>query len=383
MEKNVFISPREYARWLSGLPSGMFILVAALVLTLIGLVALSSATQSFSGDARFFQRQVIWLGIAVVAGMVSASINLESLRRFSPWVALITIISLLLVFIPGLGMEINGARRWINLGFMNFQVSELAKIGMVFVLADYLGNHQRHLNSFVRGFLVPCCWIGLVAVLILVEPDFGTAFLTGLVGCVILFLAGVRLVYLIPSLFSALVLFCVAVYHDPVRLARITSFLDIEGNKSDGSYQLWQGILAFGAGGVHGVGIGNGRQQMSFLPESHTDFIASIIGEELGLFFTTGIVILFMIIFLVGMLNLRRAPNLFQFSMVLGALLFMVLQAVINLGVVTGCLPTKGMSLPFISYGGSNLVLMFVFCGLMLNAFRSWERPPLHRVREI
>ena len=181
-----------------------------------------------------------------------------------------------------------------------------------------------------------------------------------------LFLAGVRLKFLIPTAVAALTLFAVAVYHDPVRLKRITSFLDVEANRSDSAYQLWQGILAFGAGGLHGVGLGAGRQQMSFLPEAHTDFIFSIVAEELGFVFTTGVVILYMSLFFIGLLQLKRAPNLYQYLLVMGALLFITLQALINIGVVTGTLPTKGMSLPFISYGGSNLVLMFVWQELFL-----------------
>ena len=157
----------------------------------------------------------------------------------------------------------------------------------------------------------------------------------------------------------------------------------MEGNRSDSSYQLWQGILAFGAGGVQGVGLGAGRQQMSFLPEAHTDFIFAIVGEELGLVFTLGVVTLFMTLFFVGVLQLKRAPNLYQYLLVMGALLLLTLQELINIGVVTGCLPTKGMSLPFISYGGSNLVFMFVLTGIILNGFRAWELPVLRRQREL
>jgi len=151
----------------------------------------------------------------------------------------------------------------------------------------------------------------------------------------------------------------------------------------DGAYQLWQGMLAFAAGGIEGVGLGSGRQQMSFLPEAHTDFIFPIIGEELGLYFTTGVVLLFLTIFLVGFLILRQAPNLFYFSLVLGSLLCIVLQAFINIGVVTGLLPTKGMSLPFISYGGSNLILMFALIGILLNCLRTWSVKPLVKASEL
>ena len=170
-----------------------------------------------------------------------------------------------------------------------------------------------------------------------------------------------------------------AVIHNPNRLARFMAFLDVEGNRSRGTYQLWQAILAFAAGGVNGVGLGQGRQQNSFLPEVHTDFIFAVIGEELGLVFTIGVVVLFAIIFVAGLAHLRKAPNLFQFLLVGGCLLLISLQALINLGVVTGCLPTKGMSLPFISAGGSNLVLMGVLVGIILNTQRAWTKPAFMR----
>jgi cell division protein FtsW len=263
------------------------------------------------------------------------------------------------------------------------QVSEVGKLGLLFMMAHYLAANRRNLDDVLRGFIVPCGMLAVICGLIFIEPDFGTAFLCGAVGGIMLYLAGLRLKFLIPTAIAALTLFSVAVYHDPVRLQRITSFLDVEGNRSDSSYQLWQGILAFGAGGVQGVGLGAGRQQMSFLPEAHTDFIFAIVGEELGLVFTLGVVVLFMTLFFVGVLQLKRAPDLYQYLLIMGALLFVTLQALINIGVVTGCLPTKGMSLPFISYGGSNLVFMFVLTGIILNGFRSWELPALWRQREL
>jgi len=203
------------------------------------------------------------------------------------------------------------------------------------------------------------------------------------VGLGLLFLSGARLIYLLPSLFGAVFLFSVAVFFDPIRLKRITAFLDLEGNKSDGAYQLWQGILAFGAGGLYGEGLGQGRQQMAFLPEAHNDFIFPVIGEELGFFFTAGIAILFLMIFIVGYISLKNAPTLYHFILVAGALFFIVFQALINMGVVTGLLPTKGMSLPFISYGGSNLIVMYSFVGLILNVFRNWAKSPLPMAREL
>lgn len=230
---------------------------------------------------------------------------------------------------------------------------------------------------------MPSFIIGVVCILILAQPDFGTAFLCGLVGFSMLFLAGARLVFIVPSLISAGMLFFVAVLFNPVRLKRLTSFLDVEANKLDGTYQLWQGMLAFGAGGVDGVGLGNGRQQLSFLPEAHTDFIFPIIGEELGFFFTSGVVIIYFIVFLLGLLILKQAPNMFYFTLLAGSTLCIVFQAIINICVVTGLMPTKGMSLPFISYGGSNLLLMFMLIGIMLNCLRTWTRTPLVEAREL
>ncbi|MDQ8195604.1 putative peptidoglycan glycosyltransferase FtsW [Coraliomargarita sp. SDUM461004] len=365
-------------------PTGLFIIFIVIGLTFLGLVILFSASQSMHDDPTvLLRKQLIWLGVATVAGTLAMLVNLEALRAYAYVLAGIAILFLGLVLIPGIGVEVNGARRWMDFGFMRLQVSEIGKLGLLFAMAHYLTSHRRDLGHLLKGYLYPCALLGVFCGLIILEPDFGTAFLCGAVGGCMLFLAGVRLRYLIPTALVALTGFSVAVYLDPVRLQRITSFLDVEGNRSDSAYQLWQGILAFGAGGVHGVGLGAGRQQMSFLPEAHTDFIFAIVGEELGLVFTAGVVVLFMTLFFIGILQLKRAPNLYQYLLVMGALLFVTFQALINIGVVTGCLPTKGMSLPFISYGGSNLVFMFVLTGIILNGFRSWELPALRRQREL
>ncbi|CAI8275189.1 MAG: putative peptidoglycan glycosyltransferase FtsW [Opitutia bacterium UBA7350] len=365
-------------------PAGVFICFVVITLTLLGLVALFSASQAMHDNpAVLLRKQIIWLVIASLAGVFTMFINLDALRPLSYFLAGVAIFALVAVLIPGIGVTVNGAQRWIDFGPMRLQVSEIGKLGLLFALAHYLSNNKRYLDQFVRGFVVPCGIVGIFCSLILLEPDFGTTFLCGAVGGVMLFLAGMRMKFLIPATVSALTGFAILVYNDPVRLARITSFLNVEGNRSDSAYQLWQGILAFGAGGLQGVGLGSGRQQMSFLPEAHTDFIFSIIGEELGFFFTAGVVVLFMMLFFVGILQLKRAPGLYHYLLVMGALLFITFQALINIGVVTGCLPTKGISLPFISYGGSNLVFMFVLTGIILNGFRTWEFSTLQPKRDL
>jgi cell division protein FtsW len=355
------------------------ILVCAVALTVLGVAVLFSASIAVGNDPYYYvRRQVTWLGLALLAGFLAARLNLEKMRRFAWWIAAAVVIGLVLVAIPGVGTMVNGSRRWLDFGTMRLQVSEFAKAGMVFVLAHYLALVQKDIGDFRRGFAIPLAGVGAVCLLVMLEPDFGTAALIGVVGVSMLFLAGARMRYLVPSVFAGAGALALAIALDPVRAARITSFLDVEGNRADGAYQLWQAILAFGAGGIEGVGLGNGRQQMAFLPEAHTDFIFAIVGEELGLPFTLAVVVLFALVFLAGMLHLRRAPNLFQLLIVAGGLLLLTLQAVINLGVVTGLLPTKGMSLPFISYGGSNLLLMAIVVGWMLNTQTAWSRPVMH-----
>lgn len=356
----------------------LILLFSVAALTLLGLVVLASASLSFSHDTHsIFNKQLLWLVIAFVAGCITFCVNLDKARKFAMLIAIGTIVLLTLVLIPGFGVRVNGAQRWLGIGFSRFQVSEFAKISLLFVLAHYLAANQRLIKTFIRGFLIPSIMIIIVCCLVILEPDFGTTFLCGCVGYGMLFVAGVRLRYLIPTLIGGFCLFFVAILLDPVRLRRLTSFLDMEANKADGAYQLWQGILAFAAGGVEGVGLGNGRQQMAFLPEAHTDFIFPIIGEELGLYFTIGVACIFLIIFIIGYMIVNRIPDLFYLSLVVGSLLCIVFQAFINIGVVTGLLPTKGISLPFISYGGSNLIVMFMLVGIILNSLKMWSKQPL------
>ncbi len=361
------------------------ILVCVATLVAIGLTVLFSASATAQGGPyAYLFKQLIFLGLSIGAAWMVVLADLEGLRRFAWIVAIAALIGVALVLIPGIGVSVKGSRRWLNLGVTRVQVSEFAKLAMVFALSHYLALNQNKMHDLVKGFVIPAAGIGAFAVLIILEPDFGTAFLTGAIGMILLFLAGARLRFLVPSITFAIGAFALLVIHNPNRLRRITSFMDVEANRSEGAYQLWQAILAFAAGGVDGVGIGNGRQQQSFLPEAHTDFIFAIMGEEMGLIFTLLTVALFIAIFVAGLMHVRRAPNLYQFLLVTGCLLLICLQAIINLGVVTGMMPTKGMSLPFISAGGSNLLLMGLLVGVIINTSRAWKKPkPLERKRAL
>lgn len=345
-------------------------LVCVAFLATLGLIAVFSATAFKSST--FFWKQILGLGLGLAAGFVVSRLDLEYCRRHLGWIAAGVVGLLLLVAIPGIGISVNGSRRWLGLGPVRFQVSELAKIGIVFVLAHYLATNQSMMGDLRRGFLFPLAIIGGIAGPIMLQPDFGTTALVGAVGVLLLFLAGARWRYITASVVGMVVLFAIAIALNPNRLTRLTAFMDVEGNKQNGTYQVYQSFLGFAAGGVGGAGLGQGRQQIYFLPEAHTDFIFAVVGEELGLFVTLATVLAFLVFFICGILHLRRAPSLFQYLLVAGALLIVALQAIVNLGVVVGRLPTKGMSLPFVSAGMSNLVLMGIIVGLLINTRRAW-----------
>jgi cell division protein FtsW len=354
------------------------ILVCAIGLTFLGLTILFSASVSLKQDPYFYiDKQVLGVIAAGLLCFVASRINLDYARRASAWIAAGALLLLVLVLVPHLGVSVKGSRRWLGFGAARLQVSEFAKLAMVFCMAHYLALNQTRIGDFKRGYLYPLGIVGAFAGLILIEPDFGTAALALSVGLILLFLAGAKWRYILPTIGLSAAAFAVLVAHNPNRLRRFTAFLDVEGNRQGGTYQLYQSLEAFAAGGIGGAGLGQGRQQINFLPEAHTDFIFAVVGEELGMWFTLGVVGIFAVIFVAGLAHLRRAPNLFHFLLAAGCLLLMCLQSIINLGVVTGVLPTKGISLPFISAGLSNLLLMGLLIGILINTQRTWGRAAL------
>jgi cell division protein FtsW len=356
------------------------IVVCALGLTFLGLTILFSASASFKqGPFYYLNKQLLGVLGATALCLIVSRIDLDYIRRYAWWIAGLFIVLLVLVLIPQVGVWRGGARRWLGYGPVLLQVSEFAKLGLVFTLSHYLALNQTRIGEFKRGYLYPLGIIGVFAVLVQREPDFGTAALMVAVGLVLLFLSGAKWRYTLPTVAAVVGLFSVAVMLNPNRLRRFLAFLDVEGNKQGGTYQLYQSLAAFAVGGVEGAGLGQGRQQLNFLPEAHTDMIFAVVGEELGLWFTLGVVVLFLTMFIAGLIHLRRAPNLFQFLLVTGCLLLICMQAIINVGVVTGVFPTKGMSLPFISAGLSNLLLMGLLLGVLMNTQRTWSRATLRR----
>ncbi|MBI3877738.1 MAG: FtsW/RodA/SpoVE family cell cycle protein, partial [Verrucomicrobia bacterium] len=232
---------------------------------------------------------------------------------------------------------------------------------------------RRHMDTFVRGMVWPAVLIGGVLFLIFVEPDRGTTILMGAVTCAMLVVAGVKLRFVIPPALLAALAIAVSIFHDPVRMKRILSWLDPEATKDGVGYQAWQAMLALGSGGLTGVGLGEGRQKLGYLPEHHTDFILSVIGEELGVFATVGVVLTFIVLFCCGIYIAWRARDTFGQLLACGVTFLIGFQAFINIGVVTSVLPNKGLPLPFISYGGSNLLMMLTAVGLLISVARQAE----------
>jgi cell division protein FtsW len=351
------------------------LLAVTLALVTIGVVMLFSVsapqTREKYGDPYYMlKRQAIWLVVGAVGCVTVATMPYQRLRQYAPWLLGGCAVLLLLVLIPHVGIKVNGARRWLGAGGIRFQPADFAKIALVLWLAHYLAKEKRRLDRFGRGFAVPMGVTGFTLLLILAEPDFGTTALLAAVTFCLMFIGGVRVRYLAPTILSGLLAFGVLIMHNPVRKARMLAFMDLEKYKAGPGYQVWQAILAFGSGGLSGLGLGNSRQKMFYLPESHTDFIFPIIGEELGLVGALIILFAFVVLFVCAVVISINATEPFGQFLGMGVALLLGLQTIINIGVVTAWLPTKGLPLPFISYGGSNLVVNLVSVGILLSIFR-------------
>jgi cell division protein FtsW len=303
--------------------------------------------------------------------------------RAWPWIYGLAVVLLILCFVPPVGMKINGAWRWINLGFASFQPSELGKVAVLFFLAWWYQKHEAESGQFLQGFVYPLGVAGVILGLIVIEVDLGATALIGVTTLAVMFVAGTGLRWLVPLLGAGLAGLVVAIFHIEERMGRLMAFLDPEKYKLAEGLQQWQALLAFGAGGVQGLGLGNGRQKMLYLPYAHTDFIFPMIGEELGLRFTLLTVFCFLLIMLAGVLIAMNSRDRFGLLLGFGITIIITLQAAINIGVTTSLLPNKGMPLPFISYGGSNLAVSMLLIGILVNIHRHGRREPQRRARAL
>lgn len=355
--------------------AAILLLVVMLTLLTVGVVMLFSTSAVYArehyGDQHYLlKRQLVWLLVGAVACVATASVPYPKWRGVCTALLVASAVMLALVLIPHVGLKVNGARRWLGLGPVRFQPSEFAKLALVVWLAHWLAKEKRRIDRFGRGFAVPMGVVGCLLLLVLAEPDFGSTALLASMSIAMMFIAGVRLRFLVPTVLAGAGGFLGLMVHNPERSRRLLAFLDLEKYKQGAGYQVWQAVLAFGSGGFNGLGLGNSRQKMFYLPEAHTDFIFPIVGEELGLVGTLGILLAFALLIACAVIISLRASDLYGQYLGFGIALLIALQALINIGVVTAWLPTKGLPLPFISFGGSNLVLNMAAVGVLLNIFR-------------
>lgn len=345
--------------------------VAALVaLGLIMLTSTGAWVKGF-GPYHFMSRQAYMVGFGLVIAVIAANFPLERLRKFAPYLFLGSFILLVLCFVPGIAAPQLGSRRWIMVPLIGqFQPSEAVKVVVVIVLSTWFARWQTEVRTFWRGFIIP----GLIAViligLIAIETDVGSSLTLSVVVGTMMFCAGTRLLYAVPT--AAVVISGAYFYvmHDVVRRTRIDAWLDLENHQLDKGMQQWRGLLALGNGGPWGVGLGNGVEKFGTLTFAHIDFIFPVVGEELGLPFTLGVVLCYVLIAVAGCGIALQATSMFNRCMALGLTCVIVVPAIQNIGVTTALLPNDGLPLPFVSYGGTSIVFCLAAVGMLVGIHR-------------
>jgi len=351
------------------------VLIVAVILTLIGLVMVFSASGVVAGnrfhDAIYFlKRQIAWLLFGFILLQLASRLDYLVWRKLAVPILAVTCVLLVLVLIPSIGVAVKGARRWLKLGPISLQPAEMVKLVAVFYVAAYLTNKGERIKEFKAGFLPPLLVVGLLSGLVLLQPDLGTVVVVGVVTLGLLFLGGARLLHLSGLIPMFLIAVGLLIWKSPYRLQRLLIFLDPTKDPTGAGFQVNQSFLAFGSGGPFGVGLGAGKQKLYFLPEAHTDFVLALVGEELGLVGTAAIMLLFAILIMKGLQIAGRAQDPFGRHLAYGITLLIGAQAMINASVATGLLPTKGLTLPLVSYGGSSLLVNLLAIGILLSISR-------------
>lgn len=346
-----------------------FCVAALLTLGLVMLYStgLYSRPDMASPAARFFVSQLTWCGLGLVVCIAAACVDYRKLKLLT-WPLFGVVLVLLVAVLKT--RAINGAHRWFSFHNVSFQPSELAKLALILALAWYVDRYPRQMHTFKRGILWPGIIVGTLLGLIFVEPDRGTTILLAAVSGSMLLIAGVRWRYMISACVLGMIGLVVSIIHDPMRLNRIFSWLDLEETRTGVGMQGYQAMLALGSGGWFGLGLGNGRQKLGFVSQNQTDFILSVIGEELGLVATLSVLVGFIVIVLCGIFIAMRAKDTFGTMLAAGITFLIGLQAFVNIGVVTSALPNKGLALPFISYGGSSLLALLTCVGILFSIAR-------------
>ncbi len=347
----------------------LFIAIVLILATLGILILASASSTKYENASYYWVRQAIWLTISFGTAALAARLDYRIYRRLA--VPLAGVVMLLLIAVRLFFPAINGSHRWISLGGFTFQPSELAKISVILLFAWWLARNQRRIDEFKRGILIPFGMLGCFAAAIIVEPDFGTTLLISSVAVCMMFLGGVGLAPLVVSGVLGLTTVAVLISMNHERMGRIAAFLDPQKYEQGEAWQLVNALRAFASGGqngwLQGQGYGNSMQKYHYLPEAHTDFIFPILGEEWGLLAALIVVFLFLALFALGLTIAFKAKDDFGRLVAFGITLMISIQALINFAVVTGCVPTKGLALPFISYGGSSLLISGIMIGILVN----------------
>lgn len=351
------------------------ILFVVITLMTIGLIMILSASsiraQTLYDDSYYlFKHQLVWSLFGIAGLTIFMNIDYHIYQRYARLIMLLTVLGLMLVLIPGIGHIAGGSRRWIGIGSLQVQPSELAKLGVVIYLSYYFSRKKDKINFFFNGVLPPVIILGLVFGLILMEPDLGTGVTIAGTIFVMLFAAGARISHLTALVFSGIPLLFYFIMSEDYRRERLFSFLDPWADPLDTGYHIIQSLLALGSGGIFGVGLGNSKQKFLYLPEPGTDFIFAVLGEELGLIGTITVLGLFFLFAWRGLKIASLVPDMFGSMLAVGITIMVILQAIVNIGVVTASMPITGITLPFISYGGTSLTIMLSGVGILLNISR-------------
>jgi len=345
------------------------------ILLSLGVVMIFSASSIYAlrelGSSTYFlKRHLFYLFFGLIAMGISMMVDYRVLAKYAKPLMAISIVSLVLVLISGLGKEVSGARRWFQLFGFSFQPSEFTKLIMIIYVADFLARKRNKIRSLSEGFLPVMMVLGATCLLILKQPDLGTTVLIAAVIFIMLFVAGARLLHLGVVIAMALPVMYFLISRVAYRLRRIQAFLDPWKDQQGAGFQLVQSQIALGSGGIFGIGLGKSVQKLYYLPAAHTDFILSIVGEELGLVGTLSVIVLFVLFIWQGARIAKRSEDPFGYFLALGIVVMIALQAIINIGVIIGAFPTKGLPLPFVSYGGSALIVQMICVGILLNISR-------------
>jgi cell division protein FtsW len=358
--------------WSQMLTYDVQLLFPVLFLVGMGIVMVYSASsalarEAYGSDYFFLKKQALYSGLGIIALVICRHIPFKVFRSLTYPILVLAILLLLAIQITGFGFSAGGSARWLRIGSTSFQPSEFARFALVVYLAYSMAQKMDQLKDFLIGFLPHILVLGILSGLIILQPDFGAVVILGVLTWTMLFVGGVRILHLLSSLIIVLPVAYYFMIQADYRFRRIISFLDPWQYPTDEGYQIIHSLMAFGTGGIWGTGIGKGYQKLFYLPEPHTDFIFSVIGEELGLLGVLVVLGLYSLIFFRGIVIARNSNDPFGTFLAIGLTTAIGLQVCVNMGVALGLLPTKGLTLPFLSYGGTSLLISMASVGILMN----------------